>query len=230
MEPQPFATAVSPNFSFTCSSFADNKGTLAEGTQQRTLAIVRTSPTNGFYVDFFRSKSTVTNRVATTLERQRHQPVSRLHLPQHRRDQRQTSATNGVTLPLVSQPNRFQNDIGDANEQPGWRYFTNTVVSYPHQPAGAGAVRRHAVGHAALHGHASCPPWPTANTPRWTRPAIVDAPSPYDGRVAPHAGGPPDRRGLGQAFAAVYEPHFGSDRRHGDQRHRSCCAATLSWA
>jgi hypothetical protein len=67
MEPQPFATAVSPNFSFTTSSFADDKGTLAEGTQQRTLAIVRTSPTTGFYVDVFRSKSTLTNRTATTL-------------------------------------------------------------------------------------------------------------------------------------------------------------------
>ena len=67
MEPQAFATAVSSNFSFTCSSFADNKGDNAEATQQRTLSIIRTSPTNGFYVDFFRSKSTVLTNVATTL-------------------------------------------------------------------------------------------------------------------------------------------------------------------
>jgi hypothetical protein len=40
--------------------------------------------------------------------------------------------TNGVPLPLVNRPNRFQTGIGDANQQPGWRYFTNTVVSYSH--------------------------------------------------------------------------------------------------
>lgn len=39
---------------------------------------------------------------------------------------------------LFSQPNRFQNDIGDTYKQPGWRYFSNTEVSYPHnQPVRA---------------------------------------------------------------------------------------------
>ncbi len=131
MEPQPFAAAVSSNFSFTCSSFADNMGTVAEGTQQRTLSIIRTSPTNGFYVDFFRSKSTVSNRVATTLNgnvtNQFHDYIY------HNVGSTNISlTTNDVTLPLVSQSSRFQNDIGDAYDQPGWRYFANTVVSYPH--------------------------------------------------------------------------------------------------
>ena len=31
VEPQPFAAAVSSNFSFSCSSFVDDKGTLADG-------------------------------------------------------------------------------------------------------------------------------------------------------------------------------------------------------
>jgi hypothetical protein len=131
MEPQPFADAVSSNFSFTCSSFADNMGSNAEATQQRTLSIVRTSPTNGFYVDFFRSKSTVSSRVATTLNgnvtNQFHDYIY------HNIGSTNISlTTNGVTLPLLAQPNRFQNDIGDAYGQPGWRDFTNTVVSYPH--------------------------------------------------------------------------------------------------
>ena len=153
MEPQPFATAVSPNFSFTCSSFADDKGTLAEGTQQRTLAIVRTSPTTGYYVDLFRSKSTVTNRTATTLNG----PVTNQYHDYIYRNIGETAVdlrADGVTLPLVSQPNRFQNDIGDANDQPGWRYFTNTTVSYPTSAVGARAVRGDRLRNAALHGHA----------------------------------------------------------------------------
>ena len=48
MEPQAVQPAVSPDLSFTCTAFADTKGTLAEGTQQRTLALVRTSPTTGY--------------------------------------------------------------------------------------------------------------------------------------------------------------------------------------
>ena len=153
MEPEPFAPAVSPDFSFTCSSFADDKGTLAEGTQQRTMAIIRTSPTSGYYVDVFRSKSTVTNRTATTLNGtvtdQYHDYIYR-NIGETTVDLR----ADGVTLPLTSQPNRFQNDIGDAYQQPGWRYFTNTAVSYPHQPVRESSVRGHHRGNTALHVHA----------------------------------------------------------------------------
>jgi autotransporter-associated beta strand protein len=131
MEPQPFADAVSSNFSFTCSSFDDTKGTLAEGTEQRTLAIVRTSPTNGFYVDFFRSKSTVATQVATTLNGNVTNQFHDYIYHNVGSDNYFTVTTNGVPLSLYSQPNRFQNDIGDAYQQPGWRYFTNTMVSYP---------------------------------------------------------------------------------------------------
>jgi hypothetical protein len=57
MEPLPTEEAISPYYSFTQTRFEDNKGDQAEASQQRTLSLIRTSPTTGYYVDVFRSKS-----------------------------------------------------------------------------------------------------------------------------------------------------------------------------
>ncbi len=62
MEPKPWAKPVSPHHSFTVTSFVDNKGDGAEAVQERTLAIIRTSPTTGYYVDIFKSKSEKPNQ------------------------------------------------------------------------------------------------------------------------------------------------------------------------
>ena len=86
MEPQPFASAVSPDFSFTCSSFVDDKGTLAEGTQQRTMALIRTSPTSGYYVDRVPFQVHRHQPHGHHAQRHRHQPIPRLYLSKHRRD------------------------------------------------------------------------------------------------------------------------------------------------
>jgi hypothetical protein len=208
MEPQPFATAVSPDFSFTCSSFTDDKGTLAEGTQQRTMAIVRTSPTTGFYVDVFRSKSTVTNRVATTLTgnvtNQYHDYIYR-NIGETAVDLR----ADGVTLPLTSQPDRFQNDIGDANEQPGWRYFENTKVSYPtSQSVRARFVAT--VSSTPRYMDLHMPAVASREFAKVDSPPILEAPSPYHTKLAPALVVRQLGKAWNKAFAAVYEPHFGS--------------------
>lgn len=209
MEPQPFANAVSPDFSFTCSSFADDKGTLAEATQQRTMAIVRTSPTSGYYVDLFRSKSTVTNRTATTLDgpvtNQYHDYVYR-NIGENTVDLR----ADGVTLPLTSQPSRFQNDIGDVYQQPGWTYFNNTQVSYPtSQSIKARFVAN--VSGTSRYMDLHMPAVASREYARVESPSIVEAPSPYDTRVAPTLVVRQIGEAWNKAFTAVYEPHFGSD-------------------
>ncbi len=203
LEPQPFAAAVSSNFSFSCSSFADSMGTNAEGTQQRTLAIVRTSPTNGFYVDFFRSKSTVTNRVATTLNGN---VTNQFHDYIYRNvgSTNISLTTNGVTLPLVAQPSRFQNDIGDAYEQPGWRYFTNTAVSQPHDEPVRARFNAAPAG-TTLYMSLIMPGITNREYARVASPPIVDYNSTADSPTIVV-------RQIGDAwdkpFAAVYEPHF----------------------
>lgn len=207
MEPQRFEPGVSTNHSFTCSSFVDDKGTLAEGTQQRTMGIIRTSPTTGYYVDIFRSKSTVTNQVATTLNgNQTDQFHDYLY---HNFGDTLDITTNGAALPLVSQPNRFQTDIGDANKQPGWRYFTNTAVSYP-QSQSTRAQFKSTVSGKALYMDMHLPAVTNREYAKVNAPAIVEAPAPYDTKVAPAL----VVRQIGEAwnkpFAVVYEPHFGT--------------------
>jgi hypothetical protein len=41
--------------------FVDDKGDKAEAIQERTLALIRTSETSGYYIDVFRSKSSLPN-------------------------------------------------------------------------------------------------------------------------------------------------------------------------
>lgn len=62
MEPLPKEEPVSPYHSFTQTSFIDDKGDQAEAVEQRTMALIRTSPTTGYYVDVFRSKSKLPNQ------------------------------------------------------------------------------------------------------------------------------------------------------------------------
>jgi hypothetical protein len=61
MEPMPRKDAISPKYSFTQTSFVDDKGDKAEAIQERTLALIRTSETSGYYIDVFRSKSSLPN-------------------------------------------------------------------------------------------------------------------------------------------------------------------------
>ncbi|MEO7309271.1 MAG: heparinase II/III family protein [Chitinophagaceae bacterium] len=61
LEPEANQTPVSKNNSFSITSFLDDKGDKAEAKQLRTMAIVRTSPTTGYYVDVYKSKSSLPN-------------------------------------------------------------------------------------------------------------------------------------------------------------------------
>ncbi len=61
MEPKVNDEGVSPNHSFSQTSFIDDKGDKAEAVQERTLGLIRTSPTTGYYIDVFRSKSKLPN-------------------------------------------------------------------------------------------------------------------------------------------------------------------------
>jgi hypothetical protein len=109
--------------------------------------------------------------------------------------------TNGVTLHLVSQPSRFQNDIGDVYDQPGWRYFTNTAVSYPHSlptraQFNATTLYMNMILPAVTnreYARVTCPPiedYSTANSPALVVRQLGDA---WD-----------------KPFAVVYEPHYGA--------------------
>jgi hypothetical protein len=58
MEPLPDADAVSSDYSFTDTRYLDKS---TNTNQSRTLGIVRTSETNGYYVDIYRSDNSISN-------------------------------------------------------------------------------------------------------------------------------------------------------------------------
>ena len=58
MEPRSEVNAVSPNFSFTSTHYTDM---VTKAQQERTLAIIRTAPNAGYYLDIYRSDNPHSN-------------------------------------------------------------------------------------------------------------------------------------------------------------------------
>ncbi|MBD0724714.1 hypothetical protein B6A10_05940 [Flavobacterium sp. L1I52] len=119
MEPKPLETAVSPNYSFTRTNFLDDRGDKAEATQERTLALVRTSPTTGYYVDVFRSKSAMPNEYHDYLYHNIGDELQFLN----------------KDLTLKPDENRFQENanvkyVYNKNyKNPGWHFFKKVASS-----------------------------------------------------------------------------------------------------
>ena len=112
-EPKALANPIADNFSFSTQFLDDNINDLD---QQRTNSIVRTSPTTGYYIDIFRSKSNNTNNFHD-------------YLFHGLGNVMQLSNASGAALSLEDTPNRYQNDIGDRRKQPGWRWFSEAKTS-----------------------------------------------------------------------------------------------------
>lgn len=119
MEPEVGAQAVSPNYSFTQTSFVDDGGDKAEAVQERTLALIRTSPTTGYYVDVFRSKSNLPNEYHDYLYHNIGDKLSFKNNDLQLKDtpERYRDNADGVW----KQNNQFRN--------PGWHFFKNVQSS-----------------------------------------------------------------------------------------------------
>jgi hypothetical protein len=195
MEPAAGQPAVSPYHSYSSSSFVDDKGTLAQATQQRTLGIVRTSPTTGYYVDIFRSDSSLSGEYHDYIYRNVGDSV--------------TLTSGGSALALTSAPTRFQSDIGDSRQQPGWRYFQDTEVSAT-TSASVHARFTATISGTQTHMQMFMPGAASRQYARVTSPPIVDAPSPYHTRRAPTLTIRRTGEAWNQAFAAVFEPYRGA--------------------
>lgn len=88
------------------------KDTVNGCTQQRTLAVIRTGPKTGYYLDVFRSRSNKENR---------------FHDYIYHNIGDDTVITSGDDGALRFSPtDKYRNDIGDEVLSPGWRYFENT--------------------------------------------------------------------------------------------------------
>ncbi|MDV7139076.1 hypothetical protein R3X28_09325 [Maribacter sp. TH_r10] len=108
-EPKHLEERISKEFNFA-TQFLDD--TVNNVKQERTLSIIRTSATTGYYFDMFRSKSNDENKFHD-------------YVYHNIGDKTQISGFNDRKLSL-KKTDRYQNDIGDVVKSPGWRYYENT--------------------------------------------------------------------------------------------------------
>lgn len=113
-EPKHLVDPINPNFSFA-TQFLDDK--INNDQQKRTLSTIRTSETTAYYFDMFRSKSLGTNSFHD-------------YIYHNLGDVTNVMTMDGTAL-SVSPTNRYQNDIGDLQKSPGWRFFEQTNVTDP---------------------------------------------------------------------------------------------------
>ena len=113
-EPKHLEDPIHPHFSFA-TQFLDDK--VNNDQQKRTLSTIRTSETTGYYFDMFRSKSLGTNNFHD-------------YIYHNIGDATNIMTMDGTTLG-VSPTTRYQNDIGDLQKSPGWRFFEDTNVTEP---------------------------------------------------------------------------------------------------
>lgn len=101
MEPMPDQKAVSSDYSFTDTRYTD-KSTNTK--QSRTLAIIRTSDTTGYYIDIYRSDNPISNDYVY------HNIGDRVTLQNSKREMLETKASE---YPLTG------------NDYPGFRFFSD---------------------------------------------------------------------------------------------------------
>lgn len=119
-EPAHLAEAISENFGFTTQQLNDK---VNKCLQERTLALVRTSPQSGYYLDLFRSRSLDKN-------------LFHDYIYHNIGDATELIGENDKSLSLVA-TGRYDNDIDDLVKSPGWRFFENEKTT----PTTTAAVR-----------------------------------------------------------------------------------------
>ncbi|RCS26677.1 hypothetical protein DUT90_13110 [Polaribacter sp. WD7] len=113
-EPKHLQDPIAKEFSFATQLLEDE---VNNAKQQRTLGIVRTSETSGYYLDIFRSKSYEENKF--------HDYVY------HNIGDKTILQTSEAKTLKFKKTKRYQNDIGDPVQSPGWRFFEKEKVSQP---------------------------------------------------------------------------------------------------
>lgn len=196
MEPKVGANGVSPYHSYSQTSFEDTGGDKAEAIQERTLALVRTSPTTGYYVDVFRSKSKLPNEYHDYLY---HNIGDKLLF-------------ENKDLKLQKTPNRY---MGNATKKwdrthfrnPGWHFFKDVKTSkwYSEDVKATFSTKRLDQGAVFMQLHI-----PGFNNREYTKvkaPQTFEAPEPYNKLPTPTL----VIRNKGEAwnnpFVVVYEPY-----------------------
>ena len=200
MEPMPGKEALSPLHSFTQTRFEDDKGDLAEATQERTLAIIRTSDTTGYYVDVFRSKSRLPNEFHDYLY---HNIGDQLEF-------------ENEGLILRPDPDRYMANASlpwRQNQQyrhPGWHLFREVESSSPYSGDVRATFSTGQLDGPPLFMAVHLPGFDNREYTRVMAPRTFEAPHPYDRLPTPTLVIRKHGEAWDSPFVAVYEPYSGS--------------------
>jgi len=207
MEPMPLKKALSPNHSFTRTNFLDDKGDKAEAKQERTLALIRTSPTSGYYVDVFRSKSILPNEYHDYLYHNFGDELKfeNEDLTLNPDDQRYMANANIVW----KQNGQYRN--------PGWHYFKNVASSNVYESDVKATFeinkptdnKRYMKLYIAGNKNREYTTVMAPNT--------FEAPKPYDKLPTPTVVIRQKGEAWSNPFAVIYEPTFDSKSKSGIQ-------------
>ena len=202
VEPAIRKKPVSTDYSFSTSRFVDDKGDKAEATQERTLAIIRTSPTTGYYVDVFRSKSALPNQFHDYVY---HNVGDRLNFD-----------VTDAKFQLRPDPARYQASAAKpwknnrTARHPGWHFFTDVETSGTFAGPVDATFVAHKLGATPIAMKLFIPGNAQRDYTKVMAPPTSEAAKPYDSQPTPTL----VMRQTGDAwtnpFVVVYESHEGT--------------------
>lgn len=201
MEPMPRKEAISPNYSFTQTSFVDDKGDKAEAIQERTLALIRTSETTGYYVDVFRSKSSLPNEFHDYLYHNIGDALifENADLEFEETPERYMANAN---LPWV-QNNQYRH--------PGWHFFRDVRSSSEYEKKVKARFSVEKLGNKSIFMEVHIPGFSKREYTRVLAPHTFEAPEPYDMLPTPTLVIRKKGEAWNEPFVIVYEPFDGPE-------------------
>ncbi|TBN02972.1 hypothetical protein EYD45_10475 [Hyunsoonleella flava] len=196
MEPEVGKEGVSPYHSFSQTSFEDDKGDKAEATQERTLALIRTSPNTGYYVDVFRSKSRLPNEYHDYLY---HNIGDKLVFENKDLDFKKTPDRYMANASLPWKRNKTY-------KHPGWHFFENVRTSKVYEKDVKATFHTKRLSQGAVFMQLHIPGFENRTYTKVKAPTTFEAPEPYHKKFTPTL----VIRNKGEAwnnpFVVVYEP------------------------
>ena len=202
LEPEVNQVGVSPYHSFSQTSFEDDKGKKAEATQERTLGVIRTSPTTGYYVDVFRSKSRLPNEYHDYLY---HNISDKL-------------VFTNKDLHLTKTPNRF---MANANKKwihnkryrnPGWHFFKEVKTSRTYKKDVKATFHTKRLKGGAVFMQLHIPGFQNRMYTKVKAPITFESPKPYHKLPTPTLVIRKEGEAWENPFVVVYEPYHKKEK------------------
>jgi hypothetical protein len=230
IEPEPFKEAVSPNYSFSTTSFVDDRTgknyssvdftqkkqdgidsskviLIADSLiakQERTLSVIRTSDSTGYYIDIFRSK--------TPQENQYHDYLY------HNISTELSFLTEDKNFILKKDAQRFKSEAKDKPwvlnknfRHPGWHYFNDVESSNVYSKNVAAIFRSKFAENQEINMKLFVPGFESREYVKVMAPATNQAPAPYLNKPTPTLVIRKNGEAWDNPFVVVYEPISGNN-------------------